>query len=187
MTTKATITAALAALLLTASCSGKPEVLEPGPTRGASAASPTDSTGGSPPTVPASAREDSPSGAANYARHWLKVSDYASWTGDTVELTRLSKKSCGGCTEYIDYYREIYEGGGHLRGGKQEMTTASTASLPDDSTVILVRSKVSVAAGEVKTDRTSEATKTPSETNRLIFRIERSRGVWTMAEVGLDR
>jgi hypothetical protein len=97
MTTKATITAALAALLLTASCGGKPEVLEPDATSTPSSVTPSTVT---PPTKPAAAQAGTTSGAGSFVRYWIDTFNFAAMTGETEQLAKISRR-CPPCRAYV--------------------------------------------------------------------------------------
>ncbi|WP_374208158.1 DUF6318 family protein [Aeromicrobium sp. CnD17-E] len=181
------IATAVATLLIIAACGGKSEVIEPDPTSTEpSAASPSEPSP-TPPELPATAEDPSATGAATFVRYWLEVSDFASWTGNTQLLEKISTEDCAGCRKYIDYYGQIYRAGGRLLGGRQEMTSAKVATRSGDSSVVLVRAEVKVAEGKVQTSRAAKITATPAEMNRLVFRVLRTQRGWILEEVGLDR
>lgn len=172
--------AAIAALLFAAACGGEPEVLEPDPTSDRTTSSDVVA-----PEKPAAADEDSESGAATFALYWTDVSDYASLTGDTDELEDISASDCAGCSEYIEYYRELYGAGGRLTGGLQTLSDVTTRP-SDDGKVVLVRATVSLAPGTVRETAGAREAETQAERNRVVFRVSRDRDAWVMAELALD-
>lgn len=103
MTTTATITAALAALLLITSCTGQPEVIEPDPKpSNSSSATP----GATAPRLPKEASEQSASGAANYVRFWMSTFNYAAMTSDTEHLEEMSRE-CKTCLAYAEDFDRL--------------------------------------------------------------------------------
>lgn len=137
------------------------------------------------PNKPSAADEDSESGAANFALYWVEVSDFASLTGETAELERISSKDCLGCREYIDYYESVYSNGGRLTGGEQTLQDVSTRP-SDDGAIILVRAKVDLEKGSVQESSKSGVKATAAESNRIVFRVRRQGDEWLMEEVALD-
>ncbi len=101
-----------AALLLSA-CSGEPEPKEPTTTP-----KPAPTSTATLPAMPDQAKEDGANGAAAFAAHWIRVSNFAAETGDVEELKRLSSPDCEGCERYIELYRSTYAAGGYFRGGE---------------------------------------------------------------------
>ena len=89
-----TRTAAIAALLLASACSGQPEVLEPDPTAPASS-----TPSATPPPLPNQATESSDEGAASFAAYWIDLFNFASRTGDTSQLRKVSV-GCKPCLEF---------------------------------------------------------------------------------------
>jgi hypothetical protein len=173
--------AAIAALLFAAACSGEPEVLEPD----AGATSPSSSdTVLQAPEQPASARENSPSGAATFTSYWLSVSDYASLTGDTAELERISSPACGACAEFIELFRDTYSNGGSFTGGQQELTDVTTEEVSPRETV--VRAEVDLSEGTYKASRSETAQPVASSKTRVSYRLERRGDSWLMKEFATD-
>ena len=102
------ITLAIAAVLLLASCSDDPGPIEPTASAPATTA----------PSPPAQAERDTPDGAASFVSYYIEVLNFAARTGDVSPLTELSSPRCDGCREYIDLYEDVYEAGGHFEGGE---------------------------------------------------------------------
>jgi hypothetical protein len=89
----------LLALLAVGACSSDPEPKEPKPS--ATSATPTVSA----PTMPASAKKDTPSGAANFVRHYIGLVNYAANTGDVRPMLAISSK-CKPCQSYASAFEE---------------------------------------------------------------------------------
>ena len=95
-------------LLFLAACSG-PQPIEPSPT----SAAPTPTVAA--PAMPDQAQENTPEGAAAFVKHYIDVFNYASNTGNTTELRKLTAPSCSGCHSYIDLYEKTYKAGGYFK------------------------------------------------------------------------
>lgn len=115
----------------------------------------------------------------------MEVSDFASLTGETAALKRISSKGCLGCKEYIDYYESVYSNGGRLTGGEQTLQDVSTRP-SDDGDIILVRAKVDLEKGSVQETSKAAVETTAAESNRVVFRVKRQGEEWLMEEVALD-
>ena len=88
---------AIAALLLLASCSDDPEPIEP---KTSASRTPTE------PVLPDSAREDTPSGAANFVDYWVATFNYGAQTGN-VELMLSHAGECEPCKGYAKDFRSL--------------------------------------------------------------------------------
>ena len=91
------IALAIAALLLLASCSDDPEPIEP---KTSASRTPTE------PVLPDSAREDTPSGAANFVDYWVATFNYGAQTGN-VELMLSHAGDCEPCKGYAKDFRKL--------------------------------------------------------------------------------
>jgi hypothetical protein len=91
------IALAIAAVLLLASCSDDPEPIEPKPS---ASGIPTE------PVLPDSAREDTPSGAANFVDYWVSTFNYGAQTGK-VELMLSHAGECKPCKGYAKDFRRL--------------------------------------------------------------------------------
>lgn len=153
----------LAALLALSACSSDPLPKEPDPT--ATTARPT----GTPPTLPAQAKQNSPEGAAAFVKHYIDVFNYASNTGNVEELSRLSAPACEGCQRYIRLYRDTYEAGGYFKGSDWKLTQFELKRNADMTTVFVhARSD----AGTRRDDANSEAQRGDAEDSELVFVVE---------------
>ena len=83
---------AIATLLLLSSCTDDPGPIEPKPSVSASQ-TPVE------PAMPDTAREDSPSGAANFVDYWVSAFNYGAQTGD-VEPMLSHAGDCEPCKGY---------------------------------------------------------------------------------------
>ena len=69
------------------------------------------------PSQPPLAGQRSERGAAEFVRYWFRTLDYASRTGDTVQLVAGSDPACTACQSAISTIDNAYNDGGSLRGG----------------------------------------------------------------------
>jgi hypothetical protein len=90
---------ALAALLLVGSCTDDPQPIEP-------KKSATPSLATTEPAMPDSAREDTPSGAANFVDYWVSTFNYGAQTGD-VEPMLKDASECKPCKGYASDFRSL--------------------------------------------------------------------------------
>lgn len=172
---------AAAAGLLLAGCSDDPVPREPDPAPTSATPSPTLT----PPVLPEEAKADTSSGAANFASHWLDVSDYAAWTGDTAALAAISSEDCAPCDRFVDLYDKTYADGGFYKGGRHTLSDISVAA-SDDGDVVLVKATSELSAGTYRETSTSEVVEVDGETNRLVYRVERVGERWVMAAMALE-
>jgi hypothetical protein len=95
------VLAALVALLLVAGCGGDPHPKEPKSSATASA-TPTITA----PTMPAQAKEDTPSGAANFVDYFVRAFNYAAQTGDGQPMLAVAAK-CKPCRQYAADFEKL--------------------------------------------------------------------------------
>jgi hypothetical protein len=98
---------ACAALILLAGCQSKPEPIEPtasAPTTRPASASPHPEA--NPPTLPAIAKRNDETGAANFVAYWVKAFNYAARTGDAAEMERFGSR-CKACMRYADDFESL--------------------------------------------------------------------------------
>lgn len=97
---------ACAALVVLSACDRAPTPIEPT----SKAESTTPSVGGTsklkPPTLPAAAKRDDETGAANFVDYWVKAFNFAARTGDADEMRRFASE-CKVCVGYADDFEEL--------------------------------------------------------------------------------
>jgi hypothetical protein len=171
-----TFALAIATLLLLGACTDDPEPIEP---------KPSDSTGSraSVPELPKEAREDTPSGAATFVNYWVKVSNFASQTGDTKELRRISDDGCDGCRTYIELYEETYAAGGYFQGSEWKLSRVKVQ--PGDSEH-LVFAHVDARIGKFKRTSDSKVKRGNQEDSDLVFGVSFVKNEWTLTQLGLE-
>ena len=128
------ITLAIAAVLLLASCSDDPVPIEP-----------KTSASGTPaePVLPDSAREDTPSGAANFVDYWVSTFNYGAQTGK-VELMLSHAGDCKPCEGYAKDFRQIAPS----NRAKEPVWRLSNVSVSADRDPIEVEADVEIANEE---------------------------------------
>ena len=164
---------AIATLLLLSSCTDDPEPIEP---TASPSLSPTR------PAMPNKAQENTPSGAATFVSYWVEVSNFASQTGNTKELTRISDEECKGCKTYIDLYEETYAAGGYFKGSEWRLSEVEVQ--PGDSEH-LVFAHVDAPVGTFKRSGDSRLERGNQEDSDLIFGVSFSADEWRVTQLGL--
>jgi Family of unknown function (DUF6318) len=76
------------------------------------------------PTLPATATQDTPTGAQSFARYYIEVLDYAYRAGDTQLLRQLAH--CPGCDAVADGIDKFISAGGRYEGGQLSVVSAET-------------------------------------------------------------
>jgi hypothetical protein len=94
-----TIALAIATLLLLGACTDDPEPIEPEPSKSSEPAAVA-------PTMPASAKEDTPSGAANFVAYWVATFNYGAQTGDVEPMLSQAGK-CKPCNGYASDFKRL--------------------------------------------------------------------------------
>jgi len=175
-----------ATLLILSACGGEPTPIEPtskpSATNAGSSADPTSTL--EPPTLPAAAKRNDETGAANFVLYWVKVANHASTSGDTSLLREISSPNCDACNDYIDLYEKTYASGGFIHGGADSLTNVSVERASEE---VFVRARVSSAAGTFKQSKSSTSKPTPSEAIWVIYGVRHTSNRWEMTQVGLDK
>jgi len=94
---------ACAALIVLSACGRTPTPIEPTTKASAPAASSTADSRSNvkPPTLPAAAKRNDETGAANFVLYWTQTFNFAARTGDTAEMRRFAA-NCKVCAGYAD-------------------------------------------------------------------------------------
>jgi len=164
------ITLAIAAVLLLASCSDDPQPIEP-------AGSP--STGPSAPTLPSDAREPTPEGQVAFVRYVVRALNFSVNSGSTDVLEAVFDRRCEACSNYIDTIRSDHAEDGEVDGFN--WTVSEGDVLEDDLVEIDVTS-----AGYSKVDpSTGKRSKVKAAKYQLGFRLIRSQDHWMVRELYL--
>lgn len=174
---------ALGALIVLSACDRAPTPIEPTAKASASAPSPTDATSTlKPPELPAAAKRNDETGAANFVLYWVKVSNYAAHTGDTTLLRDISAPDCVGCHRYIDLYERTYRRGGSFDGGdntlRDVIAQSGTKGVYISGTLVAEPGHYVVKKGAPRKPSAAESTK-------VTFLARSSGDEWVMVDVGL--
>ena len=164
----------IAALVLLTGCTDDPEPIEPPASPRVSATQ---------PAMPSKARENTASGAATFVSYWVEVSNYASQTGNTRELTRISDEECEGCRSYIDLYEETYAAGGYFKGSEWRL---SNVEVQPGASEHLVFAHVNAPVGTFKTTGDSRVERGNQEDSDLVFGVSFSASEWRVTQLGLE-
>ena len=130
--------------------------------------------------MPAKARENSDEGAVAFVEHYIDVFNFASATGKTDELDRLSSPSCEGCQSYIDLYRGTYDAGGFYQGSDWELGQFETEKRPQDAHVVYAA--MSAPAGKYKSSTDDIERESKPEEAELVFSLEFREGRWLLED-----
>jgi hypothetical protein len=93
------IALAVATLVLVSSCTDPPQPIEPKDSASPSQA-PTE------PAMPDSAKEDTPSGAANFVNYWVSTFNYGAQTGKVAPMLSHAR-GCKSCRGYARDFRRL--------------------------------------------------------------------------------
>lgn len=170
------------AVLVMTACGREPTPIEPTATA-AAPSSPTGTSKPKPPTLPAAAKRNDETGAANFVAHWVRTSDYAAVTGDTAPLREISDPQCTGCARYIQLYARTYASGGSFSGGEHQLRDVST--LASDSG-IYVSATVEAAPGHFSLKAGGPSNPSKAETTRLTYLAVFEASRWIMSDIGLS-
>lgn len=158
--------------------SASTEVTSPPPTT--TPTTPAASPSPTPPPLPAAARQDTPTGAESFARHWLTTLDYATTSGDTASLRSLGR--CASCVALADAIETLYSSGGKAEGGKLTVTDSSVAQYVAGKAA-LIRVEYDQAAGREIPANGSPKT-TPAERGlAFVFTLDREGSSWTLIKL----
>jgi hypothetical protein len=173
-----------AALFVLAACGGAPTPIEPtAKASGSNAAPSADATSTlKPPTLPAAAKRNDATGAANFVAYWVKVSNYAARTGETGLLRQISDPDCVGCLRYISLYEETYKRGGSFEGGDNSLRDVAAESGPKG---VYIMGTLDAAPGHYVVRRGAKRKVSPAESTKVTFLTRFSDDEWLMVDVGL--
>ena len=151
-------------------------------------ASPTDSTPSGPqePRLPAAARAPGKAGAKAFVAYYIRLLNYASWTGDT-DAVRSQGKGCRGCRADASLFESTYRNGGWFKGGKWKPVRGSWIVLPRHPGYF-VGVNIDAAKGKQKTRHGSHVTRFRVDRIHRDFHLIRSEQAWrvTYMEAEID-
>ena len=110
----------------------EPKLADPSPSSSApSFPSTTAVSGPVEPTMPAAARGTGAAAAEAFVRFYWEMVNYAQATGDVESLLELADQHCRACRGGAHFLADTYERGGHIYGGKGEVSVRSTGFVRD--------------------------------------------------------
>ncbi len=167
------VMAACAGLLLVSGCSE-------GEAKPAPASDPTSTSASAPSAtlgdMPAAAAEFTPEGAATFVSYYVSVLDYASKTGDTTELSRLSDPQCKGCNRYTELFTEIYDAGGKISGRDWEPSEIDLRYRSTEGAETSAAFVLKISAGTVQMSSGAEPQRHPAATDPVIIGLKYENG-----------
>lgn len=86
-------------------------------------------TGPQEPALPDAAMGQGKKGAKAFVAYYIKLLNYASWTGDT-RAVRAYGRGCRGCRVDAEFFERIYDHGGWIKGGRWTPVAGSWIALP---------------------------------------------------------
>lgn len=176
---------ACAVITLLPACDRSPKPIEP--TDAASTASikvpdsPTLTE--KPPTMPAAAKRNDETGAANFVLYWVEVSNYAAVTGNTKLLREISAPSCEGCRRYIELYERTYAAGGYFKAGVNRLGDMEAQEANDGT---YVTGNLIAAPGRYRVDRRGAEKESLAEETPVTFLARFDGRGWSMIDLGLS-
>jgi len=175
---------ACAAIIMLSACGGAPTPIEPkGKPSESGAASADETSTLKPPVLPAAAKRNDETGAANFVSYWVKVSNYAASTGDTGLLREISASDCVGCFRYIDLYETTYEAGGYFKRGDRRLERVEVQT---DRTEVYVTADLMASPGRYRNAAGLPEKSSPADRTTVTFLAERRGSRWVMTDVGLS-
>ena len=144
------------------------------------------STGSTPsgprePRLPAAAKAPDKAGAKAFVAYYIRLLNYASWTGDTRALQRHAP-ACSGCKSYADLYDTTYRHGGWFKHGEW-IPIARSWLILSKQPGYLIDVKVNAAAGLQKLRRGGRVTRFLADTYQLDFHIDQTANAWIVTRL----
>jgi hypothetical protein len=176
----------LCAALLLSGCGHGKRPIEPPASTDATAntsGAPAAKTTLEPPKLPAVAKRNDATGAANFVVYWVKAFNYASHTGSTGPLRQTTDANCGGCFSYIHLYERTYDSGGYFRGSDWSLSKISVESGTEEP---LVRAHVSAPEGAFRRSASAPVERGNDENADLAFGVRWTGTEWHMSQLGFQ-
>jgi hypothetical protein len=155
------------------------EVTEP--TSSPTDSEPTEPTGPRPPQLPDAATAPGKAGAKAFVAYYIRLLNYASWTGDTQAL-RSRAPDCTGCGSYARLYEKTYRNGGWFKGGAWTPIESSWLILTKNPG-ILIDVKVDSAKGRQLLRRGAQRTRFLADVYQLDFHLSMTAEVWRITRL----
>ena len=151
--------------------SAEPSASEPDPTGQAPV----------PPELPQAATQQTPEGAAAFARWWFDTLNYATATGDTETLVAAFQPECVTCTGFTNRITEAYSAGGLIDGGLLTVEVEPAPLVQDGVSTMVVRA---VAGSGLVIDASGETTTVlNAETVNLVIAVSWTGDRWIVGDL----
>ncbi len=134
--------------------------------------------------MPAVANENTPEGAASFIAHYIGILEFASSTGDVVELSRLSSEECGGCSKYISLYEKTYAEGGWFKDRAWRKSGSELEFNPQEGSESFVTTTVTISAGTYAATSSAEPVVGEKTVRKISFGLRFQSG-WQVTQLGL--
>jgi hypothetical protein len=151
-----------------------PETSDPTPS------DPTPS-GAQEPPLPVAAKAPGKAGAKAFVAYYIKLLNYASWTGDTELLHRYGPR-CAGCKAYVNLYERTYGRGGWFKRGGWTPSANSWLVLSKNPGV-LIDVKIEASAGRQLLRRGAQVTRFLTDQYQLDFHLIRAADAWRVTRL----
>jgi hypothetical protein len=80
--------------------------------------------------LPGAAKAKTKAGAVAFGRHYVELINYAQATGRLDQIQGVEEAACGSCADAESYLRDLYSGGGSIRGGELRVTSIDAVRNP---------------------------------------------------------
>jgi Family of unknown function (DUF6318) len=148
---------------------------------GPSSSDPTRS-GREEPPLPAAAKAPGKAGARAFVAYYIRLLNYASWTGDTTAL-RARGRGCGGCVDYARLFEKTYQNGGWFKGGAWA-PVPRTWFIASSGNRFFLAVHVNAAKGLQRPRRGADVTRFLADRYRLNFLLAPHGESWRMKTLG---
>jgi Family of unknown function (DUF6318) len=144
---------------------------------------PTEPETPEPPTIPDAATKAGRAGAKAFVRFYIDLENYAKDTGDVEPLQQYSHPQCGGCSDYVKFYREWYARGGWFKDGDRMIRSFERvvpAASPHD---IYVRMSGHTKASTYRERRGAKSHRTQGSEFTYLVWLLRESGGWQVSRL----
>lgn len=145
---------------------------------------PTEPSPPVPPSIPDAATKPGPEGARAFVAFYIDLLNYARHTGDVETLQKYSHPECGGCGDYIRFYRKWYARGGWFKDGDRTITSYDRVVRAVPPNDLYIRISGVHKAGTERERRGAQVKRAHRERYTLQFWLVRDSREWRVS--GLD-
>jgi Family of unknown function (DUF6318) len=137
-----------------------------------------------PPTIPEAATQSGRAGAKAFVEFYIDLENYAKDTGDVAPLRQYSHPECGGCGDYIRFYRDWYDRGGWFKDGDRTITSFDRVVPTVPPNDMYVRISGIHKAGDYRERRGAPVMRARRESYTFLMWLLRDANGWRIS--GLD-